>query len=422
MSRVSPLSLWPVGLLTLTLLMTWASPLSAQPDPGAGERDSGSSPPPPPSAVPPPAPPPAVGSGAGRLSSRARVVDRQPERKTLSTKEYEARMRRYINSNNSSLTLYQVVNEMLDDLLADVRDLQLDAVGPLAIRGVGLSPNLSPLFGQWVEGEVTARLIQATKLTVRYCTPCQSLRTDVEGGEWVLRLGWTEHEDMRKAAASIGVSSFMDIFVSFVPGANQVMLTVRIYRADNGAILWAESYTSDSTTAAILRTGERVMNREEAYRELTRKIEQRPYYGYTIYFGGGMIPFAGPEGDIDFNTIGIRFYEKFGEDKRSLFGIVAESAISLFSTNPLMAAFFGGILQHRVNSPNLNDIQLWAGGAMEVFVAGLQGNTLAFEGNVDLIMQFRLGFGASVYYAVPVDFGGADIGGVGYKFRFTFHF
>lgn len=406
MSRVSPLSLGPLALLTLTYLTLSFAQLFAQP---SGSEAGGAQ--------------PATLSTVGDTGlARTRVVDRQPERKALSTKEYEARMRRYINSNDSSLTIYQVVNEMLDDLLADIRDLRLDSVGPLAIRGVGLSPNLSPQFGQWVEGEVTARLIQATKLTVRYCTPCQSLKTDVEGGEWVLRLGWTEHEDMQKAAASIGVSSFMDLFVSFIPGANQVMLTVRVYRADNGAILWAESYTSDSSTAAILRTGERVMTREEAYRELTRKIEQRPYYGYTIYFGGGMMPFEGPQGDIDFNTIGIRFYEKFGEDKRTLFGIVAESAISLFSTNPLMAAFFGGLLQHRINRPNLNDIQLWAGGALEVFVAGLEGNTLTFEGNLDLIMQFRLGFGASVYYAIPVDFGGFDIGGVGYKFRFTFHF
>jgi hypothetical protein len=330
-------------------------------------------------------------------------------------------MRQYIKSNNSSLTIYQVVNELLDDLLADVRDLRLDQVSPLSIRGVGLSPNLSPLFGQWVEGELTARLIQSSKLTLRYCTPCQSVKTDVEGGEWVLKLGWTSHSDMQATARAIGVKSFMDVFVSFVPGANQVMLTVRIYHAETGAIVWAESYTSDASTAAILRSGDRVMTREEAYKELSRKIEQRPYYGYTLYFGGGMIPFEGPAGNIDFNTLGIKFYEKFGEDQRTLFGIVAESAINIFS-NPLMGAFFGGTLQHRINQPNLNDIQMWAGGALEFFIAGLQGNTLVFEGTFDLIMQFRLGLGASVYYAVPVAFGSYDIGGVGYKFRFTFNF
>ena len=79
-------------------------------------------------------------------------------------------------------------------------------------------------------------------------------------------------------------------------------------------------------------------------------------------------------------------------------------------------------MQYRVNRPNLNDIQIWAGSAIQFFVAGLQGNTLTFESNLDLIMQFRLGLGVSIFYAIPVDFGGFDLGGVGYKFRFTFNF
>ena len=101
----------------------------------------------------------------------SRPVSKRTERPALSTKQYEERMRQYLRSNNSSLTIYQVMNELLDDLLADVRDLRLDQASPLAIRGVALSPNLSPLFGQWVEGELTARLIQSSKLTLRYCTP-----------------------------------------------------------------------------------------------------------------------------------------------------------------------------------------------------------------------------------------------------------
>ena len=350
-----------------------------------------------------------------------RPIDKSPSPKSVSTREYEDRMRKYIRSGDSTITIHQVVLEMIDDMMADSRDLRLDQISPLTIRGVGVTSNLSPLFARWVESELTARFSQYSKVALRYCASCQSLRTDVKDGVWVLKLGWTSQKDMRQAGVRLGVNAFMDLFISFIPAANQVMLNVRIYRADTGTILWAESYTSDGSTAAILRSGDRVMTREEAYKELVRKIEQRPYYGYSLYFGGGMIPFEGPAGDIDFNTIGIRFYEKFGEDKRTLFGIFVESAINIFS-NPLLGAFFGGMMQHRINRPNLNDIQLWAGGALSFFIAGLQGNTIAFESTFDMIMQFRLGLGVSLYYALPVDFGGFDVGGVGYKFRFTFHF
>lgn len=350
-----------------------------------------------------------------------RPVEKETERRTLSAREYEQRMRQYIRSGDSSISIYHVVAEILDDVMADVQRLRLAQVSPMAIRGVAVSPNLSPLFAQWVEGELTSRFNQSADISIRYCASCQSLRTSVEGGEWVLKLGWSSQKDMETAAELLGVNAFLDAHVSFIPEANQVIISFKIFSAKQGQVLWAETYTSDQTTAAILRSGERVMTREEAYRELTRKIEARPYYGYQIYFGGGMIPYEGPPGNTDFITAGIRFYEKFGEDKANLFGIFIESAVNVFS-NPLFGAFFGGIYQRRINRPNLNDIQLWGGGALSFFLAGVEGNTLAMESTFDAIMQFRLGLGVSLYYAVPVEFAGFDLGGFGYKFRFTFNF
>ena len=350
-----------------------------------------------------------------------RPVESSTQKRTYTAVEREKRMRQYIRSGSGTISIYHVVDELLDEMMADVKNLRISQVSPLSIRGVAVSPNLTPLFAQLVEGSITSRFNQSSDIKLRYCASCQSLHTQVEGGEWVLKLGWTSQSDMQSAAKVLGVNAFLDAHLSFIPGANQVMLTVKIFSVQNGTILWAETYSSDETTAAILRSGERVMTREEAYRELTRKVEARPYYGYQLYFGGGMIPFEGPLGDIDFITLGIKFYEKFGQDRRNLFGIFGESALNLF-TNPLLGAFFGGVYQRQINTPNLNDIQMWGGGALSFFVAGIQGNTLAFESMFDVIMQFRLGLGVSIYYAIPVAFGSFDVGGLGYKFRFTFNF
>jgi hypothetical protein len=350
-----------------------------------------------------------------------RPVKRAVEKKTRTAEERERRMRDYIRSGDDTISIYHVIAELLDEMMADVQNLRISQVSPLAIRGVAISPNLTPLFAQLVEGSITSRFNQNSNIKLRYCASCQSLKTEVEGGEWVLKLGWTSQEDMKDAAKVLGVNAFLDAHLSYIPAANQVMLTVKVFSVSNGTILWAETYSSDETTAAILRSGDRVMTREEAYRELTRKIEARPYYGYQLYFGGGLIPFEGPLGDIDFITLGIKFYEKFGQNKRNQFGIFGESALNVF-TNPLLGAFFGGMYQRLINTPNLNDIQFWGGGALSFFVAGIQGNTLAFESMFDLIMQFRLGLGLSIYYAIPVAFGAYDVGGLGYKFRFTFNF
>ncbi|MAD61724.1 MAG: hypothetical protein CMH49_09495 [Myxococcales bacterium] len=363
-------------------------------------------------------------SQMGKENSDKRIkrpVRRSVEKRKQSLVERERKLKEYIRSGDDSISIYHVMAELLDEMMADVQKLRISQVSPLAIRGVAVSPNLSPLFSQFIEGAITSRFSQSSDIKLRYCASCQSLRTQVEGEEWVLKLGWTSQKDMENTAQVLGVNSFLDAHISYIPAANQVMLSVKIFSVSDGTILWAETYSSDETTAAILRSGERVVTREEAYRELIRKIEARPYYGYQLYFGGGMIPFEGPLGDINFITLGIKFYEKFGQNKRNQFGIFGESALNVF-TNPLLGAFFGGMYQRQINTPNLNDIQFWGGGAMSFFVAGIQGNTLSFESMFDVIMQFRLGLGLSIYYAIPVAFGAYDVGGLGYKFRFTFNF
>lgn len=349
-------------------------------------------------------------------------IDAKLAPEPLSLREYEERMRDYIATNQSNISIHQVVMEILDDLMADMRLLRLEQISPLAIRGVGLTPNLAGNFGLWTENELISRINRLTSVSLRYCVSCQSLKTSVENGEWVLKLGWVKQEDMYQEAQKLGVMAFMDLFVSYIPGANMVSLSAKIYRADSGAILWSQTYMSDSSTAAILRTGDRIQTRDEVFRELTRKIEQRPYYGYTLWLGGGMVPFAGPQGNINFIAPGIKIYEKFGEDKRFLYALFFEGVIN-FTSNPILGGFMGAQVLYRINQPNLNDIQVWAGGSGSLFLASLTGgNTVAMEALVDLIMQFRLGLGASLFYAVPVDFGGFDIGGLGYKFRFTFNY
>jgi hypothetical protein len=54
-------------------------------------------------------------------------------------------------------------------------------------------------------------------------------------------------------------------------------------------------------------------------------------------------------------------------------------------------------------------------------VAGQEGNSAAFQWDIDLQMQFRLGAGASLMYFVPTTYQGSDLGGFGYKIRLSFN-
>ena len=338
----------------------------------------------------------------------------------VESEEVQRRVRQYIDSSQGKITVYQVVAEMVDDLTADLSQVNVAAVSPIALRGVALSPNLSSAFGDWLSAELITTLAKHTDIRVKRCVSCQALRTKMDGNEWVVTLGHVTQQELAAEARNLGVNAYMDATLAYVPGANIVSMNVQIYRAEDGKILWAETYQSDATTAAVLRSGDRVLTRAEARAELVRKIEQRPYYGYQLLAGAGLIPYDSPTtSSLSGFMIGGRLYEKFGEDKRFLYGFHGESFINLSEDNSILGAFLGVIMQYELGEPNLNSPVYRVGGIVEGFIAGTEGNSFALEANFETILQFRYGASIGAFYFFPTPFAGADLGGPGLKARFV---
>lgn len=412
-----------IGCAWVWLILAWCAPAWAQlnitdAQPQAQE-------PPTPQAVEgaskkkatPAADEPVAPEGA-RTDGKADPEVKTRKAQTVSNAEVSRRMRDYIGSNNKRVTVYQIVEEMVDDLIADTRDLNIAAVSPIAIRNVGLTPNLSRAFGDWVEGQVENALVAHSDIRVKKCFRCRALRTRIDGDDWIVSLGLSDQEALAREGKRLGVVAFMDVNVAFVPGANVVSMTVQMYRAADGKILWSESYRSDATTAAILRSGDRVLTRSEARKELVRKIEQRPYYGYQVMAGFGLIPYDSPTAkSISGVMIGGRLYEKWGDDKRFLYGFHGESFINI-GQNSLLGAFLGATVQYQINQPNLNDPTYRVGGLVQGFIAGTEGNSFALEANFETILQFRYGASVGVFYFFPTKFANYDLGGPGFKARF----
>ena len=329
--------------------------------------------------------------------------------------------RRQLQTGQNAIHIYQLVEEMVDEVVADVsRFSNPRAISPAAVRIVGLSPNLNAQFGDFVEATLVTALASKAGITLKYCAACQSLRSRVEDGQWVISLGLTQQEDLQREAKRLGVKAFLDAKFSWFPGANIVALNVQFIRAEDGAILWAETYRSDATNAAILRSGDRVLTRAEREKELERLIEARPYYGHMLYVGASHIPYDGPQGGISGAAIGYRLYEKFGVDRRWMFGVGAEGFAN-FGANALLGSFVGATLNYQIFPPDLNDPIYRVGGTASGFFAGQEGNSAAVQADFDVTLQFRLGIGVSAMYFIPVTFAGADLGGFGYKLRASFN-
>lgn len=364
---------------------------------------------------------PGMASGGEEVPEGVGAEPRAEEVAPLSQSEANQRMRDYVASNKEKITINTIVEEMIDDFTADAKELNLAAISPMAIRGVAVTPNLSSGFADWIHSQLINNIARHAQIKVKRCISCGALTTRLDGDEWVVAMGHVTQEELAAEAKKLGVIAYLDAYVSFDPGANTVSMSVQIYRASDSKILWSETYMSDSTTAAVLRSGDRLQTREEAYRELVRKIEQRPYYGYQLTVGMGFIPYDSATSPmLSGIMIGGRIYEKFGEDKRLLYGLHGESFLN-FGDNAIAGAFVGALAQYQINEPNLNDPIYRVGGLVEGFIAGQEGNSVAIEANAEAIFQFRLGASIGLMYFRPVQFAGADLGGFGAKARFLFN-
>ncbi len=322
-----------------------------------------------------------------------------------------------IQKGTGSVHIYQLVEEMVDDLTEDLRSLNPTVVSPMAFQGLHLTPNLSASFGTFVEGTILAAVAGQTNHDIKRCVACRALHTRAEDDVWVIRMGMVRQEDMQSEAEKLGVVTFLRAALSWFPRANVVALQAEVVRALDGAVLWSEVYRSDASTAAILRTGTRIQTREERVLELERKLARRPYYGYRVWGGAARIPYDRPEGSLNGVSAGIQIFERFGEDNRWLYGITADGFMRIATDIPLLGAFALGALQYEIFPPNLNNIVIFTGPALGGFLAGTEGNSVVAEWTVDVVLNMRLGGGASIFYFRPVEFVGRDLGGVGAKLR-----
>ncbi len=345
---------------------------------------------------------------------------RPQERARPTQREIHETVQRQIQTGQHQIHIYQLAEEMIDEVIADVSTLNVRAFSPVAFRTMNLTPNLSAQFGEFVESTLITALATHTDVTVKRCVACNSMRSRVEDGDWVVTMGLVHQEELVAEAERIGAKAFLDARFSFFPGTNIVAMQVEIFRADDGAVLWTETYRSDATTAAILRTGDRVVSRSERVRELERKLEARPYYGHILYGGAGYIPYDSPLGGLAGATIGYRLYERFGPDLRYSFGVGAEGFAN-FSENGILGTFVHGTFQVELFQRNLNQPTFRTGPAVGGFFAGTEGNSFYAEWGFDAVMQFRLGAGASLFYFMPTEFAGFDLGGLGWKARATFN-
>ena len=359
----------------------------------------------------------------------ASIESASVSRPTMAAREAElSSLEKMMLRSQGSVSLDTVLDELLDELTAKIAKQDAHMISPLAVRWIKISPLLRPDIAQAIDTRLTARLAEHTEVTQVVCVDCRALRSRIEGREWVVSLGVVHQADVRRVADDIGAKAFIDIDLDYTPAPpqTQVTLSARIFRASDARVLYATAIRADETTAAVLRTGKRPVTREEQLAELERKLEAKPYYGLITSIGMMWIPYDEPiKGTIGGAIIGAGAYERFGIDRRHMYGLYGQMFLN---TNRLQAGMLSGFYGYQVTEPDLNKPEVdlsWSGGAFIATASADQGNSVIFASNVDIIMRWRFSFGGGLTYLIPTKYddgsGVHDLGGLGVQTRFGFN-
>ncbi len=215
----------------------------------------------------------------------------------------------------------EVLDEVLEETVRDIGKLDLEEISPLAIGAVTVSPNLAPELEDTLALRLTAMLAAIPGLKQVHCASCFSVRSRVEGGDWVVSRGIVGREDMRRVATEIGAHAFVAIGVELVEGYDEyIAVNVRILRAKNSTIVYAKRLLSTETEVALARLGKRKLSDEERRVALEELLGGKPRYGHEVMTGYSTFLMANG-GDGSAVSLGYRLFETFGPKRMLQYGL-----------------------------------------------------------------------------------------------------
>jgi hypothetical protein len=329
-----------------------------------------------------------------------------------------------IRRSRSDIDFYELVDEMLDEVVFQLGKQDPALLSPMAIRLVRLSPELAPEFAGTLEARLLARIGQATAIRTAICVECTAMRSRVENGQWLVTLGAVRQEDLQRIGRAQGIKTFVDLGFTFNAQSNMIWMEAVAFRASDGGVLWSDAYRSDATTALLLRTGRRIPSRAERLDELEQKLQARPSYGYMVALGLAKFGYNGPTGDIGGPIMTVRIHERFGEDQQQLFGLSAGfffTGAPQAGKNVLNSLLGGAYYSRNLSERSLNQPEVWLYGELGGMFSGNEGNTFYAESGVDVHLKWRFSMAGGLQYVLPTRFADHDLGGLGYRLRLAFN-
>jgi hypothetical protein len=319
-----------------------------------------------------------------------------------------------INATTGEVTLPQVIDEILADVIAELDTRPARALSPMAIRQVKLADNIKPSYSQKLQSLIIAQIHAGTRIRMVECVECETTRTKIENDQWIVERGITTTGQLRAIGEKLGVKTFMDVSFGFDPETGVLEMDFRVIRASDSFVIWSDSFRADETTPMLLRSSEGPIKRKDRLRDLEMLLEGRPYYGYVATAGFMIVPHNDPvNGDIYGATAGYRIYERFGTDRRVMFGL---DLTGFLNTSRLAGAIVSAGSWWIPFRPDFINPEFRLGVKAGAFIAGTAGNAAVFQLGGEVLLRYRFGLYLYVLFMTRSEFPpntNTFLGGVG---------
>jgi hypothetical protein len=255
---------------------------------------------------------------------------------------------RYLAPDSTAVDANDILDEMLDDLAADVARLGPARVGPILLERVRLSDNLNPDFAPVLEARLAASIARATDVALVRCVECWTTRGRLEGASWVVSRGINRRDEVVAVANKYAARTLLTVALTLVEHPTTLAMDVELVRADDNSIAFAEQYRMNPDTAVLFRGVDRTQTRTQRLKELQDRIDQRPRFSHALDLGAMGMP---SDAGMFWGAVArYALTEQFGEAGIGEAGIEAGGYVN---TTTFSAGLFGGVVRLRVSPATL---------------------------------------------------------------------
>jgi hypothetical protein len=288
----------------------------------------------------------------------------------------------------------EILDEIIDEWTSDMARLGAVHYSPVLFDRIRLSSNVAPQFGAILETRMIAALLRATSVNVVRCVECSATRSRIENASWVLTRGVTRKAELASLGKEYAAKALLSVSLTVEQNPALLAMDVELTRADDATVLFAETYRATSEDALIYRGADRAQSREQALKDLQRRLDARPLWAMNALSEAVLIPSSG---QASWGAIGlVDVLERGGADREWMVGLTAGGLLG-----DLTAGAVGATVFRRLGEESINGNGVTLGVTAVGVFTGNAGTSALVTGRLQWVMGYRMGLTASLGYLAP---------------------